>query len=116
MDPSPRPPVPAGPPQVGVIMGSQSDWDTMQHASAALSELGIPHECRVVSAHRTPDWLFTYASEAAGRPFAVSGTPAKLVQLAQLYGVADLLGLDGSGSGSPSVPSSGVASAPAGSA
>jgi phospholipid transport system transporter-binding protein len=56
------------------------------------------------------------ASEAAGRPFAVSGTPAKLVQLAQLYGVADLLGLDGSGSGSPSVPSSGVASAPAGSA
>jgi len=67
MDPSPRPPVPAGPPLVGVIMGSQSDWDTMQHASAALSELGIPHECRVVSAHRTPDWLFTYASEAAGR-------------------------------------------------
>jgi 5-(carboxyamino)imidazole ribonucleotide mutase len=55
MDPSPRPPVPAGPPLVGVIMGSQSDWDTMQHASAALSELGIPHECRVVSAHRTPD-------------------------------------------------------------
>ena len=43
MDPSPRPPVPAGPPQVGVIMGSQSDWDTMQHASAALSELGIPY-------------------------------------------------------------------------
>lgn len=48
-------------------MGSQSDWDTMQHASAALSDLGIPHECRVVSAHRTPDWLFAYAAEAAGR-------------------------------------------------
>ena len=67
MDPSPRAPVPAGHPVVGVIMGSQSDWDTMQHASAALSDLGIPHECRVVSAHRTPDWLFSYASEAAGR-------------------------------------------------
>jgi len=67
MDPSPRAPVPAGLPVVGVIMGSQSDWDTMQHASAALSDLGIPHECRVVSAHRTPDWLFSYASEAAGR-------------------------------------------------
>jgi len=56
------------------------------------------------------------ASEAAGRPFSVSGAPAKLVQLARLYGVAGLLGLDGSGNSSPSPPSPGVESAPAGSA
>lgn len=49
---------------VGVIMGSQSDWETMQHCAAMLTELGVPHEVRVVSAHRTPDLLFTYASSA----------------------------------------------------
>ena len=54
-------------PLVGVIMGSQSDWDTMRHASDTLSQLGVPHECRVVSAHRTPDLLFEYASSAASR-------------------------------------------------
>ena len=48
-------------------MGSRSDWETMQHASTVLTELGVPHECRVVSAHRTPDLLFFYASHAAGR-------------------------------------------------
>jgi 5-(carboxyamino)imidazole ribonucleotide mutase len=58
---------PPGAPVVGVIMGSQSDWDTMQHAARALADLGIPHECRVVSAHRTPDLLFEYAASAAGR-------------------------------------------------
>ena len=52
---------------VGVIMGSQSDWETMQHASRALTDLGVPHECRVVSAHRTPDLLFEYASTARSR-------------------------------------------------
>ena len=55
----------AASPLVGVIMGSQSDWDTMQHAAATLSRLGVPHETRVVSAHRTPDLLFEYASTAA---------------------------------------------------
>jgi 5-(carboxyamino)imidazole ribonucleotide mutase len=54
-------------PRVGVIMGSRSDWDTLSHASDTLTALGIAHECRVVSAHRTPDLLFEYAAEAAGR-------------------------------------------------
>jgi 5-(carboxyamino)imidazole ribonucleotide mutase len=61
------PAAPAGPPLVGVIMGSQSDWETMRHASDTLTQLGVPHECRVVSAHRTPDLLFEYASTAASR-------------------------------------------------
>ena len=58
-------------PAVGIIMGSQSDWETMQHADAALTALGIPHECRVVSAHRTPDLLFEYASSARARGIKV---------------------------------------------
>ena len=58
-------------PVVGVIMGSQSDWETMQHADATLTSLGIPHECRVVSAHRTPDLLFEYASTARARGIKV---------------------------------------------
>ncbi|HEY4581583.1 MAG TPA: 5-(carboxyamino)imidazole ribonucleotide mutase [Lysobacter sp.] len=48
-------------------MGSRSDWETMQHAAARLDELGVPHEVRVVSAHRTPDVLFDYAATARGR-------------------------------------------------
>ncbi len=58
---------PTAAPLVGVVMGSRSDWDTMQHAVARLSELGIAHEVRVVSAHRTPDLLFDYAGSAAAR-------------------------------------------------
>ncbi|WP_156255104.1 5-(carboxyamino)imidazole ribonucleotide mutase [Sandarakinorhabdus oryzae] len=54
-------------PLVGIIMGSQSDWQTMGHAAALLGELGVPHETRIVSAHRTPDRLFDYAKSAAGR-------------------------------------------------
>lgn len=54
-------------PLVGVIMGSTSDWETMQHAAAMLDTLGIAHETKVVSAHRTPDRLVTYAKAAAGR-------------------------------------------------
>ena len=54
-------------PLVGVIMGSRSDLDTMGHAAEVLSELGIPHEVRIVSAHRTPDAMFEYASTAADR-------------------------------------------------
>ena len=54
-------------PLVGVIMGSRSDWETMQHAAARLDELGVPHEVRVVSAHRTPDVLFDYAATARDR-------------------------------------------------
>ncbi len=53
--------------QVGVVMGSSSDWDTLQHAVAILQEFGIAHEARVVSAHRMPDDMFAYAQSAAGR-------------------------------------------------
>jgi 5-(carboxyamino)imidazole ribonucleotide mutase len=56
-----------GSPLVGVVMGSRSDWDTMQHAAQKLEALGIPHEVRVVSAHRTPDVLFDYAATAQQR-------------------------------------------------
>ena len=63
---------PPGNPVVGVIMGSQSDWETMQHAAKALTDLGVPHECRVVSAHRTPDQLFEYAAAARVRQSALN--------------------------------------------
>ncbi|TZF91818.1 5-(carboxyamino)imidazole ribonucleotide mutase [Cognatilysobacter lacus] len=61
----------APPPVVGIVMGSRSDWETMQHASAKLEALGVPHEVRVVSAHRTPDVLFDYAATARGRGLRV---------------------------------------------
>lgn len=54
-------------PRVGVIMGSTSDWETMQHAAETLEKLGVAHEVEVVSAHRTPDKLFSYAESAAER-------------------------------------------------
>src|SRR4051812_36480486 len=54
-------------PLVGLVMGSDSDWDVMQHAARRLTEFGVEHEARVVSAHRTPDLLFRYAEDAAGR-------------------------------------------------
>lgn len=54
-------------PLVGVVMGSASDYETLAPACEILAELGIPYEARVVSAHRTPDWLFEYAEEAGGR-------------------------------------------------
>ncbi len=52
---------------IGVVMGSSSDWDTMQHAVQILQQFGIPHEARVVSAHRMPDDMFDYAQTAVGR-------------------------------------------------
>ena len=57
--------------EVGIIMGSQSDWETMRHAAEMLDALGVAHETRVVSAHRTPDRLYAYAKEAAGRGLKV---------------------------------------------
>jgi 5-(carboxyamino)imidazole ribonucleotide mutase len=62
-------------PLVGVIMGSTSDWETMQHAAKILAELGVPFETRVVSAHRTPDLLFRYSAEAekAGLEVIIAG-------------------------------------------
>jgi 5-(carboxyamino)imidazole ribonucleotide mutase len=58
-------------PLVGVIMGSRSDWDVMKLASDTLAAMGVPHECEVVSAHRTPDKLFEYASSASSRGLEV---------------------------------------------
>ena len=71
-EPGPSVPTKAdGTPVVGVIMGSTSDWETMAHASDALTSLGVPHECKVVSAHRTPDLLFEYAANAKARGIKV---------------------------------------------
>lgn len=58
-------------PLVGIIMGSTSDWETMEHSAKTLAELGVPFETRVVSAHRTPDLLFSYASQAETRGIEV---------------------------------------------
>jgi 5-(carboxyamino)imidazole ribonucleotide mutase len=54
-------------PKVGVVMGSSSDWEVMQHAVAMLKEFGVPHEAQVISAHRMPDQMFAYAEAARGR-------------------------------------------------
>jgi 5-(carboxyamino)imidazole ribonucleotide mutase len=58
-------------PDVGIIMGSQSDWETMRHAAEVLAELGVRHESRIVSAHRTPDRMVAYAKEAKQRGLKV---------------------------------------------
>jgi 5-(carboxyamino)imidazole ribonucleotide mutase len=60
-----------GRPLVGVIMGSKSDWEYLQPAAKVLAELGVPYESRVVSAHRTPDWMFEYAETAEERGLLV---------------------------------------------
>jgi 5-(carboxyamino)imidazole ribonucleotide mutase len=62
---------PAGQPLVGIIMGSQSDWATLEHTASMLATLGVPFEAEVVSAHRTPDRLFDYADQARGRGIQV---------------------------------------------
>jgi 5-(carboxyamino)imidazole ribonucleotide mutase len=64
-------PAPSASPLVGVIMGSKSDWETMRHAADVLEQFGVPHECQVVSAHRTPDWMCEYAKAAEGRGLKV---------------------------------------------
>ena len=58
-------------PLVGVIMGSRSDWETMSNADEVLTEFGVAHECRIVSAHRTPEWMTQYAREAEQRGLEV---------------------------------------------
>lgn len=82
---------------VGVIMGSKSDWETMRHAVDTLTTLGVPHEVKVVSAHRTPDLLFAYASEAEGRGIAViiagAGGAAHLPGMAAAKTVLPVLGV-----------------------
>jgi 5-(carboxyamino)imidazole ribonucleotide mutase len=84
-------------PAVGIIMGSQSDWQTMQHAAAALDRLGITHEARIVSAHRTPDRLYEYARLARGRGLRViiagAGGAAHLPGMAAALTALPVLGV-----------------------
>ncbi|MDQ2773330.1 MAG: 5-(carboxyamino)imidazole ribonucleotide mutase [Acidobacteriota bacterium] len=84
-------------PLVGVIMGSKSDWETMQSTSETLTKLGVPHECRVVSAHRTPDWMAEYAKTAASRGIeviiAAAGGAAHLPGMVAAHTVLPVLGV-----------------------
>jgi 5-(carboxyamino)imidazole ribonucleotide mutase len=84
-------------PLVGVIMGSKSDWATMQHTSETLSALGVPHECRIVSAHRTPDWMAEYAKGAAVRGIevivAAAGGAAHLPGMTAAHTALPVLGV-----------------------
>jgi 5-(carboxyamino)imidazole ribonucleotide mutase len=84
-------------PLVGLIMGSQSDWETMRHAGDMLTRLGVPFEARVVSAHRTPDLLFEYAASAEGRGLKVliagAGGAAHLPGMAAAKTVLPVLGV-----------------------
>ena len=84
-------------PLVGVIMGSTSDWETMQYAAAILTQFEVPHERRVVSAHRTPDLLASYAKEAASRGLEVviagAGGAAHLPGMVAAHTVVPVLGV-----------------------
>ena len=84
-------------PLVGVIMGSRSDWVTMEHCATTLEELGVPHEVRIVSAHRTPDWLMEYAGTAEARGLqviiAAAGGAAHLPGMAASKTVLPVLGV-----------------------
>ena len=78
-------------------MGSKSDWETMSHADTVLSEFGIAHECRVVSAHRTPTWMAEYASSASGRGIEViiagAGGAAHLPGMVAAHTVLPVVGV-----------------------
>lgn len=84
-------------PLIGIIMGSQSDWPTMRHAAAVLDELGVPYETRIVSAHRTPERLYSYAREAEGRGLKViiagAGGAAHLPGMAASLTLLPVLGV-----------------------
>lgn len=87
----------ASEPLVGIIMGSQSDWETMRHAHEVLERFGVAHECRVVSAHRTPAWLTEYATTAEGRGLQViiagAGGAAHLPGMAAAQTILPVLGV-----------------------
>ena len=84
-------------PLVGIIMGSKSDWDTMRHAAEVLERFGVPHEAKVVSAHRTPSLMAEYASTAAGRGLAVivagAGGAAHLPGMVASHTVLPVIGV-----------------------
>ncbi len=84
-------------PLVGIIMGSRSDWETLRHAADTLEQLGVPHEVRIVSAHRTPDLLFEYAGSAEARGLEVliagAGGAAHLPGMAAAKTVLPVLGV-----------------------
>jgi 5-(carboxyamino)imidazole ribonucleotide mutase len=84
-------------PLVGVIMGSKSDWETLRHAAETLAQFAVPHECRVVSAHRTPEWMAEYASTAAARGLEViiagAGGAAHLPGMVAAHTVLPVLGV-----------------------
>jgi 5-(carboxyamino)imidazole ribonucleotide mutase len=84
-------------PLVGIIMGSKSDWETMEHSARTLEELGVPHEVRVLSAHRTPDHLFEYASTAEERGLeviiAAAGGAAHLAGVTAAKTILPVLGV-----------------------
>jgi 5-(carboxyamino)imidazole ribonucleotide mutase len=84
-------------PLVGVIMGSKSDWETLRHADELLTQLEVPHECRIVSAHRTPLWLAEYAAQAEARGLEViiagAGGAAHLPGMAAAQTVLPVLGV-----------------------
>jgi 5-(carboxyamino)imidazole ribonucleotide mutase len=84
-------------PLVGVIMGSKSDWETLRHADELLTQFEVAHECRIVSAHRTPLWLAEYASQAEGRGLEViiagAGGAAHLPGMAAAQTVLPVLGV-----------------------
>lgn len=84
-------------PLVGVIMGSTSDWEVMRHASETLERLGVPHETRIVSAHRTPDLLYAYAETAEARGLQVliagAGGAAHLPGMAAAKSLLPVLGV-----------------------
>jgi 5-(carboxyamino)imidazole ribonucleotide mutase len=97
MTAKPKLPTPATSPLVGIIMGSTSDWETMEHASKTLTDLGVPHETKIVSAHRTPDLLFDYASRAEQRGIEViiagAGGAAHLPGMTAAKSVLPVLGV-----------------------
>jgi len=84
-------------PVVGVIMGSKSDWETMEHAYLVLDQLGVPHECEIVSAHRTPDKMAEYAKSAESRGIRViiagAGGAAHLPGMTAAYTTLPVLGV-----------------------
>ena len=84
-------------PIVGVIMGSRSDWDTMRHADEVLTAFAVPHECRVVSAHRTPGWMAEYALDAEARGLqviiAAAGGAAHLPGMVAAHTTVPVLGV-----------------------